>query len=782
MPLSERPSGPIDVLLVEDNPADARLLIESLKEAGADAFRVTHVTRLSTATELLGNGSTAAADIVLLDLSLPDSSGLPTVDRLHAAAPGVPVVVLTGLQDEKLALEAVRHGVQDYLVKGQFEGGIVARALRYAVERRRAEAALLESERRFRALSEATFDPLVLHESGRVLEINQAFVNAFGFKPEEVVGRDALKSFVAPESWGVMQEHIRSGSERPYEAMLLRRDGSRFLAEIRARNTVYRGRPVRVASIHDITNRKAAEEAVRRSEAELRAVLEHLPVGVTFHNTAGRVRFANPVAGRIWGGCLDADLRQNHQYTGWWADTNVRLGQHDWALARVLSAGQAVIGDVIDIQCFDGSRKTILSSAVPLRDARGDVSGAVVISEDVTERRRAELALRENEARLSAVVGTAVDAIITIDERGVIDSVNPATERLFGYRNEEVVGRNVSLLMPEPYRSEHDGYLDRYLRTGKARIIGIGRDVVGMRKDGSTFPLTLSVSEFHIGPRRMFTGIIHDISNRRRLEQEILEASANEQRRIGHELHDGICQQILGASFGMEVLAQRLEAGRATKEVASVRKLMDLLNDTLTQARALSHGLNPIDLRAGGLAKALADLAARVSDTFRIECRFHEDGQVELADSATSTHLFRIAQESISNAIKHGKPKRIEVRLNGTPDGWLTLTVSDNGKGIPAALPETEGRGLQIMQYRAALIGATVVIRPGKRGGTIVTCRLRVPPTAATPLVPVKAVPSRGWAGVPAPAAKPPAKKPARKPAAKLGARGTGMAGRRRQS
>jgi PAS domain S-box-containing protein len=350
------------------------------------------------------------------------------------------------------------------------------------------------------------------------------------------------------------------------------------------------------------------------------------------------------------------------------------------------------------------------------------------IVRDISERLHAEAAIRDSEARFRAIFETAVDGIITIDEWGIVTSFNPAASRMFGYPSVEVIGRNVSMLMPEPDRSRHDGYLDAYLTTGVKRIIGIGREVVGLRNDGRTFPLDLAVSEFRVGEHRMFAGVLHDASNRRRLQREILEISANEQRRIGQELHDGICQQILGASFGLEVVAQRLAASGGGQEVPAVRKLMDLLNDTLTQARALSHGLNPIDVRAGGLPKALTDLAARVSDMFGIECRLHEEGRVELADTLTSTHLFRIAQEAISNAIKHGRAKHVDLALIGTSDEWLTLTVTDDGRGIPATpQPEASGRGLQIMKYRASLIGATLAIHPGASGGTVVTCTLRPP-------------------------------------------------------
>src|SRR5262245_16550255 len=127
-------------------------------------------------------------------------------------------------------------------------------------------------------------------------------------------------------------------------------------------------------------------------------------------------------------------------------------------------------------------------------------------------------------AKLEAILNSAVAAIVTIDTKGIIDSVNPATERIFGYTVKELTGQNVRILMPEPFRSEHDSYISSYLSTGKRKIIGIGREVIGRRKDGTTFPIDLAVSEFVADGKRYFAGIITNLSDRKRVEEALLDS------------------------------------------------------------------------------------------------------------------------------------------------------------------------------------------------------------------------------------------------------------------
>ena len=340
-----------------------------------------------------------------------------------------------------------------------------------------------------------------------------------------------------------------------------------------------------------------------------------------------------------------------------------------------------------------------------------------------TERKRTQAALRDSEERMRAILETAVEGIITIDERGTIESFNPAAERIFGYSAAEIIGQNVSRLMPSPNRQEHDTYIANYRRTGKAKIIGIGREVVGQRKNGTTFPMDLAVSEVRLADRRLFTGFVRDITERKRLEREILEISGHEQRRIGQDLHDGLCQQLAG----IELLSQVLEQKLATKSVAEAARAAEIarhVREAITHTRSLARGLSPVELEANGLMYALQELVANVEKMFKVECRFQCEESVLLSDNAVATHLYRIVQEAINNALKHGKARNILISLKHA-NGNINLTVADDGAGFPKKLKSDKGMGLRIMNYRAGMIGGSLEIRPANGKGTTVTCSFK---------------------------------------------------------
>lgn len=343
---------------------------------------------------------------------------------------------------------------------------------------------------------------------------------------------------------------------------------------------------------------------------------------------------------------------------------------------------------------------------------------------------RTALALDDSEERLRAILETAVEAILTIDERGVIESLNPAAEKTFGYKASEVVGKNVSILMPSPYREQHDTYLADYRRTGQRRIIGIGREVVARRKDGTVFPIDLSVSEVRLANRRMFTGFISDITERKQREKEILETGDREQRRIGQDLHDGLCQQLAGIELMSQVLEQKLGAKSET-DAARAGQIAAHVRDAISHTRLLARGLSPVTLESEGLMCALHELAVNTEKLFEVACTFRCDPPVLFEDQAVATQLFRMVQEAVSNAIRHGKATRVLIDLR-EQRGRITAAVKDNGRGFPGRIPQQKGMGLRIMRSRAGMIGGTLVLENNPSGGAKVVCSVARKTIAAT--------------------------------------------------
>lgn len=410
-------------------------------------------------------------------------------------------------------------------------------------------------------------------------------------------------------------------------------------------------------------------------------------------------------------------------------------------LKTELSAGRSCLVELINHR-KDGTTYDAEVFITPLFNAEGQRTNFVSIHRDISTRKHSEQALRSSEERLRAVLDAAADAIITIDRRGIIAAANRATEQMFGYAEDELIGRNVSILMPAPYCDEHDGYIARYLETGEARIIGAGREVVARRKGGGTFPVGLAVSDVdHLG---LFTGIIRDISALKELQKEVLEIAAEEDRRIGHELHEGIQQEVTALELfagtmrdALETAEQKEVGGRESRLLAEVEfqkirnsanKLCTGLNETHKHVQELSRGVLPVQIDAQGLNAALTELASSTDAVQDVTCRFASAEVVTVANNSTATHLYRIAQEAVNNALRHSGGNEIQLSLTGQDD-HITLEVSDNGVGIDpafgsrAGVPEDKrGIGLRAMYYRAGLIGATLQIERREMGGTRVRC------------------------------------------------------------
>ncbi len=223
--------------------------------------------------------------------------------------------------------------------------------------------------------------------------------------------------------------------------------------------------------------------------------------------------------------------------------------------------------------------------------------------------------------------------------------------------------------------------------------------------------------------RQRTAALTDEMAERERLERELLEISEREQRRIGHDLHDGLCQHLTGTALAAQVLAGRLMS-RDLPEARDANKLVELTEEGIDLSRKLAKGLHPVEMQAEGLMQALEESAATTSELFKVACRFECDSPVLIRDAGTAGHLYRIAQEAISNSIKHGKARNVVIQLEALEDG-IALRVQDDGMGLPEPLPKNPGMGLRIMAHRAGMIGAAFSARRGESGGTVVACILR---------------------------------------------------------
>ena len=363
-----------------------------------------------------------------------------------------------------------------------------------------------------------------------------------------------------------------------------------------------------------------------------------------------------------------------------------------------------VFDDILWLVVF--TAVALLTSSLQARRLRAEDSLRAAHRGLETQVRERTAQLQQSQEQLALLVnGVPSQAVFGLDTQGKVASWNAGAERLLGYTAEEILGKHLSALLPD--FGVHSRFEDQCWVT---------------RKDGSRFwsaVLLTRVQDANEVPRG-FGVSIRDVTDRKTLEQEVVEISDREQQRIGHDLHDGLGQELSGIAMLATALAEQLEpASPAAAEDAE--QVADLVHEAIKHTRDLARGLCPLDLEGEGLAFSLRNLAQRVSRLPGITCTF--DGPTAVrTDVLTASHLYRIAQEAIHNAIRHGKARHIAIQLSDS-SGQLTLTVSDDGIGMPQNGFES-GMGLRLIGYRARAIRGRIQISGGPQGGTMVQCRI----------------------------------------------------------
>lgn len=659
---------PTHILLIEDNPGDARILRELLAEGNADRFTLTHVDRLDTGIRCL---SQSAIDIILLDLSLPDSQGAETLAHMHAAAKGVPIVLMTGLEDEELGLRLIQAGAHDYLVKGQVTAPLLTRALTYAMERTRLERELREQTRLLQSVLHSMADGVVMaDETGTFQVWNPAAERIMGTGPANVGigGWSDHYGLFLPDNVTPYPPH-----DLPLARAILGESVTNVLVCLRSPAHPdgawlnVNARPLRdetgqlkggVAVFRDITGAKRTDEALRESQERYRLLVTKANDIIYRTDAMGRFTFVNPVAMRImkyserellerrFVDLIHPDhqaaaerfygrqfiRQQSSTYYEFlalaqdgrevWIGQNVQVLLEDskvigfQAVARditerrriqaALSASEErfrslvsnlpgavyrcacdpdwtmeflsdpikqlcgypasdflanhvrsyasviypddlpmveriVLGAVAQRQPFsieyrllhkDGGIRWVYEKGQGVFAADGQflcLDGAIF---DITDRKRTEEALLESEERSQSIVQSTSDAIILMDTEGRVAFWNSGAEKTFGYTADEMVGQSMTRIIPNRFRDAHQRGVQQIAATGRLTVQASTFELMGLKKDGTEFPLEFSLAAWTAKSKLFITSIIRDISERKRAEAALRESEGRYRRLI----------------------------------------------------------------------------------------------------------------------------------------------------------------------------------------------------------------------------------------------------------
>jgi two-component system sensor kinase FixL len=455
----------------------------------------------------------------------------------------------------------------------------------------------------------------------------------------------------------------------------------------------------------------ASKQTLRESEARTRTILDAAVDAIVTIDERGMIESINPATEKLFGYSAEELIGRNVKYlmpSPFQEEHDGYLQNYlDTSIKKIIGIGREVTGLKKDGTTFP---MHLAVSELGL-GTRRMFTGIV---RDITELRQAIQRLQDSEARTRAILETAVDAIITIDERGLIESLNLAAERLFGYQAAELIGKNVKLLMPSPYQEEHDSYLNNYLTTGNKKIIGSGREVVGLRKDGTTFPMDLAVSEVPLGSRRLFTGIVRDISERRNAEEEFKALALNNQERntellrsnqelddfayiASHDLKEPLRGIHNYATFLIEDYGNKLDQEGHTKlqTLQRLTQRMDALLDSLLDTSRV--GRLEFTIKETNINELLAEVldSLRISLKERnIEVRLPRLLPTIRCDGVRIGEVFR---NLITNAMKYndksdkwiemGTTLNVPIQIpldikNCPPESFIVFYVRDNGIGI----------------------------------------------------------------------------------------------------
>jgi PAS domain S-box-containing protein len=457
----------------------------------------------------------------------------------------------------------------------------------------------------------------------------------------------------------------------------------------------------------EMARRAQAEQALRETEERFRQFSERTGKFLWISDPqTEELLYVSPGYEQVWARTREAAYSSPEHWT-----QNFKSRRAGVALAE---NGTGEGEQIYQVAAPDGSVRWIRDRMFPVRDSQGNVQRMLGIAEDVTETKLLHDNANKTIARMKAMLAILPDLLFRVRKDGVIQEFHAGAGNPHLIAEANLVGKNVRHLLSSQLAGEAMRHLAAALRTREVQTFTCQYLLPDEVRDFEARGVACAEDEVLV--------LVRDVTERKRLEREIIEATSREQQRIGQDLHDSLGQHLTGITFMTKVLERKLVT-KAPEEAAEAAEINRLVIQALAQTRNLARGLFPAELERNGLVAALKELTSTVEKTCNIRCILKAGDGVIVQDNVLATHVFRIAQEAVNNSVKHGKAKSIEVSLLANGDR-LELSVCDDGSGFS---PETkrEGLGLRIMHYRARRIGGSLEVAATEKGGTRVTCLFR---------------------------------------------------------